>query len=570
MSASNPRALHARPDAEFNVRLLRPAASFARDKLAPGALDDICARAGISRDALLNGNAAWVSHEQFESVLTSIREAVVSDDAFMQACAYRIEDGYGAFRFLLWATSPGAIYELAARTMHVVSSVSNYEIVERGRTHLRLRYTTTRPESRLMCLSRQAAGAALPMLWDLPRAEYSETTCVARGDACCEYLIRWADRPRWLASVVGAGVGVGLTALLAAAHQLAPATSFAFPLAGAIAGYAFELRRAGSANLRMREEQSAAVRQLAEEEAEARRELIALSLRQRDWSRMLEEAAAERTAAMRRMVDQLARVQEERDVTLRGFSHDLRNPLTVLKASVSMLRDGFVAQGADRDLFITDLEMAINQMVRLLEELMKAATANREIVELAPTPIDVSTFVDRLRRRVRALVHGRDIRVSVFRTREAPDALETDPFLLDRLVDNLLTNAAKYTDRGSIVIEVDGSPTTMTLKVSDTGRGIHPEALSRTFEPGGSDPRTRASDSYGVGLSVVVQLLEQVGGRLEVMSKPGSGTTFWVHLPLTPALKLVSPPPPTDGELDDRYRKLLNKVVTIRRSGGVR
>ncbi|MFI5302194.1 MAG: hypothetical protein ACHREM_29235, partial [Polyangiales bacterium] len=65
-------------------------------------------------------------------------------------------------------------------------------------------------------------------------------------------------------------------------------------------------------------------------------------------------------------------------------------------------------------------------------------------------------------------------------------------------------------------------------------------------------------------------LLEQVGGRLEVMSKPGSGTTFWVHLPRTLALKLVSPPPLADGAIDERYRKLLNKVVTIRRSGGVR
>jgi signal transduction histidine kinase len=103
---------------------------------------------------------------------------------------------------------------------------------------------------------------------------------------------------------------------------------------------------------------------------------------------------------------------------------------------------------------------------------------------------------------------------------------------LDRVVDNLLTNAAKYTERGAVVVELDGAPGFLVLKVSDTGCGIEAEAMGRIFQPGGSPVDARRGDSFGVGLSVVIRLLEQIGGRLEVMSKPGEGTTFWIFLPL--------------------------------------
>jgi signal transduction histidine kinase len=144
----------------------------------------------------------------------------------------------------------------------------------------------------------------------------------------------------------------------------------------------------------------------------------------------------------------------------------------------------------------------------------------------------VAELTERLRRRLRALVHGRDVRATVFGTREAPGSIDIDPLLLDRIADNLLTNAAKYTERGSIVVELDGIPGFLVIKVSDTGCGIDPDAMVRIFEPGGSSVDSRRGDSFGVGLSVVIQLLERIGGRLEVMSKPGDGTTFWVYLPL--------------------------------------
>ena len=144
-----------------------------------------------------------------------------------------------------------------------------------------------------------------------------------------------------------------------------------------------------------------------------------------------------------------------------------------------------------------------------------------------------------------------------------PGEVEIDPLALDRIIDNMLTNAVKYTERGSIVVELDGTPGHLVIKVSDTGRGIAPDAVERIFQPGGSSQTSRRGDSFGIGLSVVVQLLEQIGGRLEVMSKPASGTTFWVHLPVERAPPAPSPVRERPGH-EKSPAEALRRVVRIR------
>jgi len=152
------------------------------------------------------------------------------------------------------------------------------------------------------------------------------------------------------------------------------------------------------------------------------------------------------------------------------------------------------------------------------------------------------------------------IRTRVECSRSAPDVIEIDSLVVDRVVDNLLSNAAKYTERGSVFVELEGTPEFLVVQVSDTGCGIAPEAMWRIFEPGGSNPDSRRGDSFGVGLSVVTRLLQQIGGRLEVMSSPGEGTTFCVYLPVR--ARADDQPsgmrPRLTGELS------LNRVVRIR------
>jgi signal transduction histidine kinase len=259
---------------------------------------------------------------------------------------------------------------------------------------------------------------------------------------------------------------------------------------------------------------------------------------------------------MQDVVERLDVVNKARQTTLRGVSHDLRNPLTWLSVETDFLRQYLAEAGPQAQELVENHEQAVERMKRLLGELMQIAISDTSMIPLEGKTMDVTGLSERLRKRLSALVRDRDVRVSVFSNREAPHTIVTDALVFDRVVDNLLTNAAKYTTRGSIVVELDGTPGFLTIKVSDTGHGIKPEEIEKIFEAKkGLIPRGSV-ESYGVGLSVVVQLLDQIGGKLEVMSKEGQGSTFWAHFPVV--MKTENDPP-------DRSDEAFERVVTIRR-----
>ncbi len=216
----------------------------------------------------------------------------------------------------------------------------------------------------------------------------------------------------------------------------------------------------------------------------------------------------------------------------------------------------------DKDPQIAEMGTLIGDSVKRVEAQMKRlleiASASEKAFALNNERMEITGFVERVRKNLQALVIARDIRVSVFRTREAPDRIETDIMLFDRVIDNLVSNAVKYTERGSIVVEIGGVPDHLTFKISDTGRGISAERLEKVFIGGQRDARPLIGESHGIGLSSAVRLLDEVGGRLEVMSKPGVGTTIWAHVP-------VNPPPRRElGTIARDASEVLRRVVTIR------
>jgi signal transduction histidine kinase len=190
---------------------------------------------------------------------------------------------------------------------------------------------------------------------------------------------------------------------------------------------------------------------------------------------------------------------------------------------------GMAADPDTRD-SLRDIDDSVERMRQMLGELVQVTKAQRDFVTMAPQQMTIADLTNALRRRLRALVYGRDIRASATSTRDVPEQIEVDPLALDRIIDNLITNAAKYTERGSIVVELDGAPGYLVIRVSDTGRGIAPDAM-------------------------------------DLMSRFGAGTTFWVYLPLAPrASGRLALPESGAVELPaESSSPLLSRVVRIRR-----
>jgi signal transduction histidine kinase len=419
-----------------------------------------------------------------------------------------------------------------------------------------------------MCLSRQASWVYGPTMWDMPPAQLTEKACIANGDPYCEYHLKWFARRRLLPIVAGVALG-GLAAFAVSQSGTHVPAEIAFPVLGAAIAYILELRRAQGTNLKLAGDMNQVLRDLGQAEAEARSELSALDRREKEWTRLMEEQMAARTMTLEKVVDGLELLQNTRATTLKGFSHDLRNPLFVLKGNVQYLLEKLAsgnASLAEEKETLTDMEAASIQMEGMLGSLMDVAVQGPGQLKLAPKPLVTAPLADLFRRRLRALVYGRDIKITSFMSRDAPDKIVVDPLVFDRIVDNLLTNAAKYTRRGSIVLEIAGtreSDEFLTLKISDTGEGISQESIERIFRPRTADEPKRPN-SYGVGLSSVVQLMAQIGGRIDVMSRVGSGSTFWAHFPAKmPQAKAQ----PSGGEVEP-LESIIRRVVTVRKAEG--
>lgn len=546
-----------RPGADYNVKILRPLAMYLADKKGEKVLAEITAASGLVPE-YLDGRNHWVSTAQFEGLLSSARATMESDDEFRLACAYHLPEAYGALAYVLKATGPSNMFHQSIARMGLVARVGKYEIVRASRTSMTVRWKADIVPNRLVCLTRIAQSEAFPTLWNLPPARVTQSKCMADGDDCCIYEMSWYDQTRWLPSVIGAALAGGAAVLLQkyGGLTLSGHEPMIFGLLGGMIGYVRELRATTAVNRRTDQALIEAMNVAVEDEMKVRLELTDYHNSQRDWTRLLEEENRQRVNEIRKIGTHFEQIEQSRSEIFRGYSHDLRNPLQVMRLGIGYLRNIVTKADAQGGKVLEELEWSVQQMNDLLNQLNKIAQRSTGLSVNAPQRLDVTELTEKIRRRLRALAHTKPIKATAFSTREAPPIVTIDPIVFDRIIDNLLTNAVKYTESGSIIVEIDGSPGFLVCKVSDTGRGISDADLESTFQPGGSDETKRAEHSLGVGLSVVVSLLAQIGGRLEIMSKPQVGTTFWIYLPVDMASK--------SNTVDQQQP--MGQVVSIRRA----
>jgi signal transduction histidine kinase len=254
-----------------------------------------------------------------------------------------------------------------------------------------------------------------------------------------------------------------------------------------------------------------------------------LVLQQAVW---LAHSRFESAAAHSRAAD-LERLDVQRSRFLAHATHELRSPVGVITAAANLIR-----RAAERG----DWE----QVERRLPLLLRAATGLRGTVEnildlsrleadasdLVVQDVDVGELLDEVATAGRLLAGSKDVVVDV-QVAGAPALVRSDGQKLRQILLNLVSNAAKFTERGRIEVGAEAAPGVVHFWVSDTGIGIRPEALPRLFVPFAQirDAGVRVHAGTGLGLVIARSLAEILGGRLEVASRPGEGTTFSLHLP---------------------------------------
>ena len=207
-----------------------------------------------------------------------------------------------------------------------------------------------------------------------------------------------------------------------------------------------------------------------------------------------------------------------------GVAHDFNNVLAVINANTGLLAESIPPGGLEREL-IDEIESAVVRAAGLTRQLL--AFSRRQVVE--PAVLDLNAAVKDTRKMLRRML-GDDI---VIVTSLDPDLrhVRIDPGYLVQVLLNLAVNARDAMARGGTFSlttrNVDDDA--VMIEVTDSGTGMPPEVRARVFEPFFT---TKAvGKGTGLGLSVVHGIVEQAGGRIEVDSTPGFGTTFRIYLP---------------------------------------
>jgi signal transduction histidine kinase len=232
--------------------------------------------------------------------------------------------------------------------------------------------------------------------------------------------------------------------------------------------------------------------------------------------------------------DQLAGVERAKSAYLRKVSHELRSPLAALQTSLRVVLDGMTGDIPDRARqLLASSEKASGRILHLVEDLLVLSRAREMRPAGEPMPVDANEAVLRVAEteRPRAEQNGVALQLEL---RDGLPPISGELESVHQLLTNLISNAIKYTSTGgqvTVAAVPDGEQ--MLISVSDTGIGIAPDELPRIFDDFYRAPRAREfkEEGTGLGLPIVKSIVSSHGGRIEVDSQPGKGTTFRVWLP---------------------------------------
>jgi signal transduction histidine kinase len=243
-------------------------------------------------------------------------------------------------------------------------------------------------------------------------------------------------------------------------------------------------------------------------------------------------AGAPETAALgrafNRLADTLGHEEQIRRAAAADVAHELRTPLAGIVSRIEAAQDGVLA---DEQRNLQAIHDEALRLVQLVDDLGKLAEAEQPGLTLEKQPVDLSALVSARVAAYREQLGAKGIGLA---ERIGPAQVDGDPKRLAQIIENLLSNALRYTPAGGEVsVEVAERDGEAVLVVADSGVGIPGDDLPHIFERfwRGEQSRARHTGGAGIGLAIVRELVRAHDGRIDVESKPGEGSRFRVSLP---------------------------------------
>jgi len=264
----------------------------------------------------------------------------------------------------------------------------------------------------------------------------------------------------------------------------------------------------------------------------------------------------------RAMIEALSHAREEAEAAnlaksefLANMSHEIRTPMTAIVGFSELLReDGDISMAPDRRIEAIDaITRNGEHLLAIINDILDLSKIEAGRMTVERVAISCAGLVDEVISLLKVRAASKNLTISRRFGSEVPETILTDQVRVRQVLMNLVGNAIKFTEKGSVDIDVESAPVhegqaTLTVRVHDTGIGMTPEQVERLFAPfmQADTSTTRRFGGTGLGLRISHKLAQMLGGEITCVSEPDKGTTFTLTLPVE-----VPPDAPVPSALID-------------------
>jgi CheY-like chemotaxis protein len=231
---------------------------------------------------------------------------------------------------------------------------------------------------------------------------------------------------------------------------------------------------------------------------------------------------------------------------LANMSHEIRTPMNGIIGMTALALDSAMTPAQHETL--QTIRSQAESLLTVVNDILDFSKIEQRHVELESVPFALADAVQEVVAPLAVRARGKSIELSCVIAAATPAAIVGDAVRLKQILANILSNAVKFTERGSVRLEIgvdrrDGDRVTLHVAVSDTGIGIAADKRAVIFEPfqQADGSMTRRFGGTGLGLAIASNLVRLMGGEIWIDSEPGAGSTFHVTLPVTVAAQAPAP-----------------------------